>query len=233
IAPTIYGYDQQKLAMALQLFSGVTKDLPDGSRIRGDLHMLLIGDPGTGKSQLLQYVQEIAPRSVYTSGKGASTAGLCVTGDTLVHTEDGFRQIGDIIGSDLPDAVDTETATERSVGLYTYDESSGELDLRDSSHVWRMPEKSTRRIETTYGKGIEASRNTPLLTCGDGGLAWTPIEDVEPGDCVAVPSYEEIERSTPPVPEYLELTNERVKLADESIEFVEPPLERVENRTEA
>jgi len=76
IAPTIYGYDEAKLAMALQLFSGVTKNLPDGSRIRGDLHMLLIGDPGTGKSQLLSYIQNIAPRSVYTSGKGSSSAGL-------------------------------------------------------------------------------------------------------------------------------------------------------------
>ncbi|WP_135534960.1 MULTISPECIES: minichromosome maintenance protein MCM [Halostella] len=76
IAPSIYGYEQEKLAMILQLFSGVTKHLPDESRIRGDLHMLLIGDPGTGKSQLLSYIQNIAPRSVYTSGKGSSSAGL-------------------------------------------------------------------------------------------------------------------------------------------------------------
>ena len=76
IAPSIYGYEQEKLAMMIQLFSGVTKELPDGSRIRGDLHMLLIGDPGTGKSQLLSYIQNIAPRSVYTSGKGSSSAGL-------------------------------------------------------------------------------------------------------------------------------------------------------------
>ncbi|WP_290815632.1 minichromosome maintenance protein MCM [Halovivax sp.] len=76
IAPSIYGYEQEKLAMMLQLFSGVTKHLPDGSRIRGDLHMLLIGDPGTGKSQMLSYIQNIAPRSVYTSGKGSSSAGL-------------------------------------------------------------------------------------------------------------------------------------------------------------
>ncbi|WP_254864396.1 minichromosome maintenance protein MCM [Halovivax gelatinilyticus] len=76
IAPSIYGYDQEKLSMMLQLFSGVTKHLPDGSRIRGDLHMLLIGDPGTGKSQMLSYIQNIAPRSVYTSGKGSSSAGL-------------------------------------------------------------------------------------------------------------------------------------------------------------
>ncbi|MCL9815904.1 minichromosome maintenance protein MCM [Natronocalculus amylovorans] len=76
VAPSIYGYDEEKLAMILQLFSGVTKNLPDGSRIRGDLHMLLIGDPGTGKSQMLSYIQNIAPRSVYTSGKGSSSAGL-------------------------------------------------------------------------------------------------------------------------------------------------------------
>ena len=76
IAPSIYGYEQAKLAMILQLFSGVAKHLPDGSRIRGDLHMLLIGDPGTGKSVMLQYIRNIAPRSVYTSGKGSSSAGL-------------------------------------------------------------------------------------------------------------------------------------------------------------
>jgi replicative DNA helicase Mcm len=76
IAPTIYGYEEEKFAMALQLFSGVTKHLPDKSRIRGDMHLLLIGDPGTGKSQMLSYIRKIAPRSVYTSGKGSSSAGL-------------------------------------------------------------------------------------------------------------------------------------------------------------
>jgi replicative DNA helicase Mcm len=76
IAPSIYGYGQEKLAMLLQLFSGVTKHLPDESRIRGDMHLLFIGDPGTGKSQLLQYIRHISPRSVYTSGKGSSSAGL-------------------------------------------------------------------------------------------------------------------------------------------------------------
>src|SRR6056297_272124 len=76
IAPAIYGYEEEKLAMILQLFSGVTKHLPDGSRIRGDLHMRLISDPGTGKSQMISYIEHIAPRSVYTSGKGSSAAGL-------------------------------------------------------------------------------------------------------------------------------------------------------------
>ena len=76
MAPSIYGYEKQKQAIILQLFSGVRKNLPDGSRIRGDLHILLIGDPGTGKSKILQYVKKLSPRSVYTSGKGSSSAGL-------------------------------------------------------------------------------------------------------------------------------------------------------------
>ncbi|MFB6254058.1 MAG: minichromosome maintenance protein MCM [Halobacteriaceae archaeon] len=76
VAPSIYGYEETKMALILQLFSGVKKELPDKSRVRGDLHLLLIGDPGTGKSKLLQYIRKIAPRSVYTSGKGSTSAGL-------------------------------------------------------------------------------------------------------------------------------------------------------------
>ncbi|MGC9554018.1 MAG: minichromosome maintenance protein MCM [Thermoplasmatota archaeon] len=76
IAPTIYGLDTEKDALALQLFGGVAKQMPDGTRIRGDMHILLVGDPGTAKSQLLRYMSLIAPRSVYTSGKSSSAAGL-------------------------------------------------------------------------------------------------------------------------------------------------------------
>ncbi|HOP09654.1 MAG TPA: minichromosome maintenance protein MCM, partial [Candidatus Methanofastidiosa archaeon] len=76
IAPAIYGLNDVKEAIALQLFSGVVRELPDGTRLRGDSNILLVGDPGVAKSQILQYVARLAPRSVYTSGKGTSTAGL-------------------------------------------------------------------------------------------------------------------------------------------------------------
>jgi len=82
VAPTIYGYDEEKFAMVLQLFSGVTKHLPDKSRIRGDMHLLLIGDPGTGK---------------------------CLAGDTRVTLGDGREGlIRDLVESNLddPKAVD-------------------------------------------------------------------------------------------------------------------------------
>ncbi|MHC1635389.1 MAG: minichromosome maintenance protein MCM [Candidatus Methanospirareceae archaeon] len=76
IAPSIYGYEEIKEAMVLQLFSGVPKRLPDGTRIRGDIHVLLVGDPGVAKSQLLNYLVKLAPRGLYTGGKSSTSAGL-------------------------------------------------------------------------------------------------------------------------------------------------------------
>jgi replicative DNA helicase Mcm len=76
LAPTIKGMEEEKEAIALQLFGGVEKRHPDGVRVRGDIHVLLVGDPGTAKSQLLRYVADVAPRGVYTSGKGTTAAGL-------------------------------------------------------------------------------------------------------------------------------------------------------------
>jgi len=87
IAPSIYGYDIIKKAIATLLFGGVPKTLPDGTKIRGTINILLIGDPGTGKSQLLKYIAQIAPRAIYTSGKGSSAAGLTAA---VVKTEDGW-----------------------------------------------------------------------------------------------------------------------------------------------
>lgn len=75
IAPSIYGYEHIKEAIMHLLFGGVQKNLPDIT-IRGELNVLMIGDPGTAKSQLLRYVQRIAPRGLYTSGRGTTAAGL-------------------------------------------------------------------------------------------------------------------------------------------------------------
>jgi DNA replication licensing factor MCM4 len=75
LAPSIYKMDDVKKGILCQLFGGVNKKLPN-SKIRGELHILMMGDPGVSKSQLLIYVNKIAPRGIYTSGKGSSAVGL-------------------------------------------------------------------------------------------------------------------------------------------------------------
>ncbi|MEM4728394.1 MAG: minichromosome maintenance protein MCM [Thermoplasmata archaeon] len=86
IAPTIFGLEVEKEALALQMFGGVPKVLPDKTRIRGDIHCLLVGDPGTAKSQLLRYIANLVPRGIYASGKATSAAGLTAA---AVHDEFG------------------------------------------------------------------------------------------------------------------------------------------------
>ena len=76
IAPTIYGYDIIKEAIILQLIGGNLKIMPDGSRLRGEFHILLVGDPGVAKSQLLRYVVNLSPRGVYATGGSSTGVGL-------------------------------------------------------------------------------------------------------------------------------------------------------------
>jgi DNA replication licensing factor MCM5 len=76
IAPSIYGNVDMKKAIVCLLMGGSKKILPDGMKLRGDINVLMLGDPGTAKSQLLKFVEKAAPIAIYTSGKGSSAAGL-------------------------------------------------------------------------------------------------------------------------------------------------------------
>ncbi len=76
IAPSIYGYEKVKESLLLQLMGGVRKKRSDGIISRGDMHILLVGDPGSGKSQLLKRISVIAPKGRYVSGGGVSGAGI-------------------------------------------------------------------------------------------------------------------------------------------------------------
>ncbi len=85
IAPEIFGHVDIKRALLLQLTGGVFRKMQDGMRIRGDINICLMGDPGVAKSQLLKHVASVAPRGVYTTGKGSSGVGLTasITKDNL------------------------------------------------------------------------------------------------------------------------------------------------------
>ena len=80
MCPHIFGQDDVKEAIALQLFGGIAKEYGDGSSSRGDIHILLIGDPGIAKSKILKYITKLSPRSIYVSASSGTTgAGLTAT----------------------------------------------------------------------------------------------------------------------------------------------------------
>ncbi|HLD38112.1 MAG TPA: minichromosome maintenance protein MCM [Candidatus Nanoarchaeia archaeon] len=79
IAPSVWGYEEIKKSLILQLFGGVKKELSDGSNQRGDIHILLVGDPGVAKSVILGFMSKIAPKGRYVVGKSTSGAGLTAT----------------------------------------------------------------------------------------------------------------------------------------------------------
>jgi DNA replication licensing factor MCM5 len=100
IAPSIFGHDMIKKALACQLMGGSRKHLPDGARLRGDINVLMLGDPSTAKSQLLKFIEKAAPISVYTSGKGSSAAGLTATVVKDANTNEFFLEGGAMVLAD-------------------------------------------------------------------------------------------------------------------------------------
>ena len=76
IAPSVHGHETEKEAILLMLLGSPSRVLPDGNTLRGDLNILLVGDPGTAKSELLKYASRVAPRGLYASGRGSTAAGL-------------------------------------------------------------------------------------------------------------------------------------------------------------
>jgi len=149
--------------MILQLFSGVTKHLPDGSRIRGDLHMLLIGDPGTGK---------------------------CQKYDTRVTLADGAeRTIGEIVESNLEDpiAVDDGVYEPVDIDVQTVTEA-GEVRSGTATKVWKR-EAPDRMYQITMASGreVEVTPSHPLFKQSDRGLSPHRADRLTEGDLIAVP----------------------------------------------
>lgn len=87
LCPEIYGHEEVKKALLLLLVGGVSRNMADGMKIRGDINICLMGDPGVAKSQMLKKISELSPRGVYTTGRGSSGVGLtaAITKDPLTN----------------------------------------------------------------------------------------------------------------------------------------------------
>ncbi len=190
IAPIVFGHDDVKEAIVLQLMGGVRKTKEEGTKTRGDMHILLVGDPGSAKSTILMYIARMAPRGRYIAGMSSSGAGLCIAPDSLVLTNPGgIHQIKDIVEENLvrnenmhSNGIWNSTNPYSEKNIFTLD-TNLKIKPKQISQLWRiMPPEYMIKLKTSLGNQIIVTPNTKLHTPD---LAWKEAIELNVGDCIA------------------------------------------------
>jgi replicative DNA helicase Mcm len=195
LAPSLYGMREIKESIILQLFGGVQRTLKDKTGFRGDIHLLLVGDPASGKSQLLKLAPQIIPRGKYVSGKGVTGAGLCMSYDTLIPLAHGeIVKIGDIVEKTLENYkkpikqgfVSTKGKTE----VVCLDPKDMKIKKKKVSKYFKLkPTGKLIEFKTSSGRKIKLTKENPVLVISDGELGWKQAEDVLAEDYIATARY--------------------------------------------
>ncbi len=220
IATSTYGLREIKEAIAYQLFSGVPHIMKDGTRIRGDIHILLIGEPSTGKSQLLKLVSKLANRGKYVSGKGVTSVGLCTTYDSLVFLEDGkMAKIGDLVEGELEgaknkgDIISSDGGSERKV--FGFDQNEMRIKPMRITKYWKIKApKELVEIETRLGRKIKVTRDNPIPVLMNGEIKWTKAEELKNNYILPVSREINSEKTEAYTTDYVDKNSHLINAAD-------------------
>lgn len=215
IAPSIQGFENVKKAIAVALFEGTPKELGEGTRVRHTINVFLVGDPGTGKSRILRHASQVAPRGLYTSGKGSSAAGLtaatvktdsgwgleagalvladkgtaCLHPDTRVIANNRFVRISDLFEEEnsYPAKSNNENVriSERCDKVISLDKEKLEGVTSSSTRV-RRKHYDGKMLEIKLRSGFEL-KVTPDHKLIDGDMKWKKAKDFSEGEKVIAP----------------------------------------------
>ncbi len=202
IAPSIYGYEKIKEALIYQIMGGVQKKRDDGVVTRGDMHVLLIGDPGCGK---------------------------CLGGDTKIMLDSGeITSIKRFVESNWDAGTQGESCLNSSPIKAISLNTKGEISDSQIVRFWmRRSPKDLLKIKTATGNEIVATKNHPLFTTKDGLIFAKALEDYRPGDYIALPSNVKVEGTVQKVPKDIDHSKARNRVRYCCKEFIDSEFARL------
>ncbi len=217
LAPSIYGHDLVKEAIASLLFGGSLKITPDGMKLRGESNILIVGDPGTGKSQIMKFISQLAPRALYTTGKGSTAAGLtaavirdqdtgeitleagalvladqgiaCLTGDARILVENRLIKIQDLFTEQkaFETLSNNEIVEITELNFNTISINSEIKSIPSISSRIRRKQYAGNILEFTFNSGFTIKLTPDHKLLNGNSLNWKEAAEFKKGEFIVAP----------------------------------------------
>ena len=187
MAPGILGHEAVKEAILLLLVGGPQTILPDGTKLRGDINVFLVGDPGVAKSEMLKFAAQVAPRGMFASGRGSS---LDHSQPVIVRRAGTVQmtKIGELVDSYYLLGVSGAFVPVFDLECLSYNASTGKLDWNRVGFVYRhRTDGKLIRLTLQTGRQVVVTADHSVYAFKDGRLRPIPTKELELGDCVAIP----------------------------------------------